>query len=260
MAVQDEIPGLGLRSERPRLNSAADLNQLKLSPTEGFVLSRVDGHSSYEDICKVSGLGREQTLEILRSLKHAKLILGSSESIVGRKRRPSTSRPVVESEARATAAAAPPHAESQPAGAKTSSSPASIASVPGEPENEWTRPKTGSGPKPGKGLGPLERLDDGSAVAAGELKDWPEADPLLKERIIRLHRRMRKLSAFELLGFSPKADAGAIRRAFTIASKELHPDRYFGQNLGSFKTKLAAIFARLTEAMQEIESGQKGKR
>jgi hypothetical protein len=97
-------------------------------------------------------------------------------------------------------------------------------------------------------------------VAPGELKDWPEADLLLKERIIRLHRRMKKLTAFELLGLPPKADGGALRRAFAIASKELHPDRYFGKNLGSFKAKLAAIFARLTEAMQEIEGEQKGKR
>jgi hypothetical protein len=44
-----------------------------------------------------------------------------------------------------------------------------------------------------------------------------------------------------------------------MASKELHPDRYFGKNLGSFKTKLAAIFSRMSEAVQEIEQGRKGK-
>ena len=52
----------------------------------------------------------------------------------------------------------------------------------------------------------------------------------------------------------------ALRRAFAVASKELHPDRYFAKNLGSFKPRLAAIFARLSEAMQEIEDEQKGKR
>ena len=54
------------------------------------------------------------------------------------------------------------------------------------------------------------------------------------------------------------ADSATVRRAFSTASKELHPDRYFGQNLGSFKARLAAIFARLTEAVQEIEQRRKG--
>jgi curved DNA-binding protein CbpA len=97
-------------------------------------------------------------------------------------------------------------------------------------------------------------------VTAGELRDWPEADPLLRERIVRLHRRIKKLSAFDLLGVPAEADSGTVRRAFTVASKELHPDRYFAKNLGSFKPRLAAIFARLSEAMQEIEDEQKGKR
>jgi hypothetical protein len=246
LAAQDEIPGLGPRTERPRINTAADLTKQKLSPTEGFVLSRVDGQLSYDDICRVSGLGRGQTLDILRGLKQSKLILGPSERMVGgvhKPQRSATPKPVVEAENKPT------------------SKPAEPAAAPRDaPEHERPRPEAQPASASARGLGPLERLDDGTSVAPSELKDWPEADPLLKERIIRLHRRMRKLTAFELLGLSPKDDEAAIRRAFTIASKELHPDRYFGQNLGSFKTRLAAIFARLAEAMQEIEGGQKGKR
>jgi len=40
----------------------------------------------------------------------------------------------------------------------------------------------------------------------------------------------------------------------------LHPDRYFGKNLGSFKAKLVAIFSRLSEAVQEIETSRKGEK
>lgn len=262
MAAQDEIPGLGARTERPRLNTAADWAQQKLSPTEGFVLSRVDGLSSYEDICKVSSLGREQTLEILRSLKQAKLILGPTERAVGARKplRPSTPQNGIAVENPKSPPVPPPQVDRKPSEPVPPPSAAPAAPAPTQPEKQEPPPKAAPAPASTRGPGPLERLDDGTLVAASELCDWPEADPLLKERIVRLHRRLKKLSPFELLGVDPKDDKGAIRRAFAIASKELHPDRYFGRNLGSFKTKLAAIFARLTEAMQEIEEGQKGKR
>lgn len=210
------------------------------------MLSRVDGQSSYDDICKVTGLGRDVTLEILRGLRQAKLILGPGESPVGggEAERPAKAKLSGDSKR----APVPP-----------------VACPPGDAAREplVTRGEAGVGgdcARSSQAPGPLERLDDGTHVSASELEEWPEADPLLKERIIRLHRRIKKLSAFELLGVAPQADKGTIRRAFTIASKELHPDRYFGKNLGSFKPKLAAIFARLTEAVQEIEDGQKGKR
>ena len=73
-----------------------------------------------------------------------------------------------------------------------------------------------------------------------------------KRRIVRLHRRLRKLAAHELLGVAEDADTATVKRAFTAASKELHPDRYFGKDLGNFREKLAKIFARMTEAVQEL--------
>ena len=249
MAAQDEIPGLGPRNERPRINNTVDLTKQKLSPTEGFVLSRVDGRLSYDDICKVSGMGREATREILRLLKQAKLILGPNERAVG-----GTPKPTRQAASKPTAAAAenepvPPSAEDD--------KPAPCASAePAASKLEGARSKARPGASSGT-PGPLQRLDDGTPVAESDLKDWPDADPLFKARIIRLHRRMRRLSPHDLLGVPANADAGVVRRAFALASKELHPDRYFGKNLGSFRPKLAAIFACLSEAAQEIETEQK---
>ena len=234
MTSKDEIVGLGLRTDRPHLNTSIDLAHQKLSPKEGFVLSRVDGRSSYDEICMVSGLGRDETLRILRELKQARLILGPGE-----------------------AAVAPPHK-----GARTGREPASEAAP--APAKSGVR---GAEPAPARAaektrripLGPLERLDDGSEVAPGDVVDWPDAPLQLKARIVRLHRRLRKLSAWDLLGVGKDADGATVKRAFAAASKELHPDRYFGKNLGSLKPKLVAIFSRLTEAVQEIEQIRKGK-
>ena len=54
--------------------------------------------------------------------------------------------------------------------------------------------------------------------------------------------------------YVPKdADKAAIKRAFAAASKELHPDRYYGKDLGPFRAKLAKIFTRVAEAAEELQ-------
>ena len=106
----------------------------------------------------------------------------------------------------------------------------------------------------------LERLDDGGAVDPSDLVDGSDLSVETKKRILRLHRRMRKLAPHELLGVAKDADGAAIKRAFGAASKELHPDRYFGKDLGRFREKLAKIFNRITEAMQELEKARKARK
>lgn len=238
MTSHDEIPGLGPRTGRPRPNTAIDLANQKLSPTEGFILSRVDGRMSYDEICMVSGLSRDETLRILRDLKQARLILGPGEVAVGASR----ASAAVPSRSPATARPAAAGAGSTDEARSQAAQPA--ASRAGEKDRRTP-------------VGPLERLDDGSPVAPGDLVEWPDAPSELKARIVRLHRRLRQLSAWDLLGVGKDADASTVRRAFGAASKELHPDRYFGKNLGSFRAKLGAIFARLSEAMQEVEKARK---
>ena len=238
MAAPDEIPGLGHRSGRPRPNTAIDWANQKLSPTEGFILSRVDGRLSYDEICMVSGLSRDETLRILRDLKQARLILGPGEVAVGASRASAAVPSRSQAAARPVAAGAGSTDEAQSKVAEPA------ASRAGEKDRRTP-------------VGPLERLDDGSPVAPGDLVEWPDAPSELKARIVRLHRRLRQLSAWDLLGVGKDADAATVRRAFGAASKELHPDRYFGKNLGSFRAKLGAIFARLSEAMQEVEKARK---
>jgi hypothetical protein len=259
VASKDEIVGLGLTTDRPHFNTTIDLSQQKLSPTEGFVLSRVDGRMSYDEICMMSGMGRDETLRILRDLKQARLILGPGEVALGSSRKGSHTghTPPVEVAA-GSRDSAPAHA--------TGIAPSRSAGKPSAPVAEAAKsrgkaaepaPSRAAEKAPRTPVGPLQRLDDGSEVAADDMADWPDAPEELKSRIIRLHRRLRHLSAWDLLGVEKDAPKSAIRRAFSVASKELHPDRYFGKNLGSFKAKLATIFNRLTEAVQEIERSRK---
>ncbi len=239
MATRDEISGLGAKSDKPRLNSDLDFTQLKLTPTEGFILSRIDGRASYDEVCRMSSLGREETLAILRKLKTEKLILGPGETAPPRRPQrslrstnpdfhPKTPPPVVVTDDMLRQA-------QERAGGKSGEAEIGQVSM-------------------------LERLDDGGPVDPSELVEGPDLSEETKKRLIRLHRRMRKLAPHELLGVAKDADSAAIKRAFGAASKELHPDRYFGKDLGKFREKLAKIFNRITEAVQELEKARKPKK
>ena len=261
---KDEIAGLGPRTDRPHLNATIDLSQHKLSPTEGFVLSRVDGRMSYDEICMVSGLGRDETLRILREFKQARLILGPGEVALGSSRKGTHTghAPAVEAAPRSQASAPAHAAGAEPARVQAAGRPAApVAAAVAKPRGKVAEPAPSRAAEKASctPIGPLQRLDDGSQVAAEDLVDWPDAPEELKARIIRLHRRLRQLSAWDLLGVEKDAANPTIKRAFGVASKELHPDRYFGKNLGSFKAKLAAIFSRVSEAVQEIERSRKDK-
>ncbi|MDX2022881.1 MAG: J domain-containing protein [Deltaproteobacteria bacterium] len=204
MSASDDIEGLGPKKTKPLLNPKADLRAVKLSPTEGFVMSRVDGHTSYAEICNVTGLGAAGTIEILRKLKQAGLIYNPGE----------------------TPRSPPP------------------AQAPASP-----KPKTPVPP----GQTVLARLDDGSAVDPADLIDGPDLEITLKTRLIRAARLLPKLAPHELLGVSPTADHKALKKAYFVASKELHPDRFYGKNLGMFRTLLERLFRAITDAYEQLD-------
>ncbi len=200
--LPQEVPDLGARSDRPRLNPTLDLTTLKLSTTEAFVLSRIDGGSTYEDICRLSGIDPQATIVILRRLKKDGII------VVG-----------------------------------DLLTKAKVAQVTGSP-------KAGGGPSM------LERLDDKTAVSPEELVTGPDMADEMKRRIIRLHRRMKELGLHAILGVPPDADRVTIRKAYYAASKDVHPDRYYGREIGVFKERLGEIFGRLTELFQASDKNK----
>lgn len=244
MAAGDELAGLGSKNDRPRLNTAIDLSALKLTPTEGFVLSRIDGQASYEEVCRMSSLGREETLAILRKLKHDAIILGPGET-------PKAAPAPAQKGHRPLRSPSPDHRPKTPPPVLVTDEMLRKAHEKSADKVDVKRPDAQS---------VLERLDDGKPVDPSELVEGKDLPDETKRRILRLHRRLRELSAHELLGVPTDADSATVKRAFGAASKELHPDRYFGKDLGSYRDKLAKIFSRITEAVQEIEKARKAKK
>jgi DnaJ-domain-containing protein 1 len=241
--ARDELSGLGVKGDKPRLNPSIDFTQLRLTTTEGFILSRIDGRASYDEVCRMSSLGREETLEILRKLKSERLILSPGEKA------PPPSPPP-----RRTRSMRSPSPDYHP---KT---PPPIVVTDEMLRQAHERSGGKSDQDQAATISVLERLDDGGAVDPSDLVEGSDLSVETKKRILRLHRRMRKLAPHELLGVAKDADGAAIKRAFGAASKELHPDRYFGKDLGPFREKLAKIFNRITEAMQELEKARKAKK
>jgi hypothetical protein len=214
VAESDDIPpdisGVGKKGDRPTLNPVANLNDVRLTPVEGFVMSRVDGQTSYEDICHMSGLSVAATLDILRKLRRERLILNPGEK-------------------------------------------------PEKPDPWKQSPVTGARPRPRLPMSAqasvslLEVHDDGSAVDQAEVDKGPGLDAETKTRILRLHRRLKTLKPHELLALSPGADPAMVKRAYFAASKELHPDRFYGKDIGPYRDKLSDIFAQLTRAFEQLK-------
>ncbi len=81
-----------------------------------------------------------------------------------------------------------------------------------------------------------------------ELDEQVEIDLELKTRILDLHSYLDDLDHYELLEVPRDADRKAIKSAYYGLASKFHTDRYFGKNLGSFKSRMEGIFSRATSA------------
>ena len=67
-----------------------------------------------------------------------------------------------------------------------------------------------------------------------------------------LEARGARVSHYELLGVPADADGAAVRRAYFEKSKKLHPDAWYGKELGEFRPLLSKWFQRLAGAYQAL--------
>ncbi len=81
-----------------------------------------------------------------------------------------------------------------------------------------------------------------------DLDESVDIDLDFKTCILELHTYLDDLDHFELLDVARDADRKAIKNAYYGLAAKFHTDRYFGKNLGSFKSKMEAIFGKITVA------------
>ncbi len=183
------FPDLGPDSLVPKLKPHA-FDVLKLSPEEGFVLSRIDGRVTVGEICLLVPFDPEVTATILTQLTR-----------VGAIEIPGNHIPEV-----------------MPSLPLEKSGPTVIAPPP--PSSPPAAPATGKGPN-------VEGLD----ITVEQAR-----------RIDQFFTALQDMDAFELLEIGRTTDKKEIKRAYFKLSKELHPDRYFGKNIGPYRERLSKIF------------------
>ena len=200
----------------PRATGNVDpkrMRALALSPVDGFVLSRVDGHTSASDLAEVIGLELEEVLGSLLKLEALGLVaLGAAPS-----------RPERHSQPQARPQAAPP-----PPPKKASRPP-----TPSVPPQVSPPPKAQPAPVPTGAFVPESDVD---------------IEPDHQKQIADVFARLQSLDHYALLGVERTADKKTIKRAYFEATGRFHPDRFFRKRLGSLKLKMETVFARMTEA------------
>jgi curved DNA-binding protein CbpA len=78
-----------------------------------------------------------------------------------------------------------------------------------------------------------------------------------KKQILNAFAVLNTLNYYELLGLHELVDKKQIKSAYYQVAPEFHPDKFFRKELGVFKAKIEAIFARLTEAHDTLTSKQR---
>jgi len=94
----------------------------------------------------------------------------------------------------------------------------------------------------------------GALAEAGDL----DADDRL--RILAMARLVYGRDPWALLGVPDGADAKALKRAYFKLSKEIHPDRFYGKQLGSFAERLTFVFEAVSRTYAQLTSPEKDRK
>jgi DnaJ-like protein len=113
--------------------------------------------------------------------------------------------------------------------------PATIPTLPPEPSRVEPLPER-------------EKRETPVAVAKGPNVEGLEITVDAARRIDAFFAALQQKDAFELLEIGRTTDKKEIKRAYFKLSKELHPDRYFGKNIGPYRERLSKIFQAIKVA------------
>jgi hypothetical protein len=212
--------GLGPATLVPKLGRPlAQLGALGLSANEGFVLSRVDGKTSIGNICQLVPFEPAVTARILLRLFE----LGAIEV-------PGATRPQPQPQA-------PPPSAPVQAAAKRRRDPTPTAPFK----------------LVGASRGPAGASPPAAPPPSGAIELSPEQMRRIDEFVGALGTR----DAFQLLDLDRNADERAVKRAYFKLSREFHPDRFFGKNLGEYKERLSRAFQAIKAAFELLSDAER---
>jgi serine/threonine protein kinase len=193
--------------------------RITLTPTDGFILSRVDGTLSAREVVSLIPLPPEDTERSLFGL----LCTGTVDYLPPA----SPSSPATRTSPRREAATAP---------GPPTPPPATPIPTPMPPRREAVTAPSPGPPTPPPASRPLPRV--------------PPED--LRQIILEAHESLRKKDHFEALGVSRTATETQIREAYAQFARLLHPDACRDPSLADIREKREAVFFRLSEAYETL--------
>jgi hypothetical protein len=259
-AVPAEIAGIGSTQQKLRVSPGFDPLKAAVGPQEYFVLSRIDGLQTLRDVLLTTGLPVDRAISIVQRLRAigALLIPGETAAPIAAgatpspEARPSPSRssgriPQIQSPATRPPAAAPDAAAPARPVAATASGP--IRRVISPPPAEPAEP------------GPEHDLSLPGATPAelAALREDVALDDRIRRRILAMARLSDGRDPWALLGVPAGAEPRQLKRAYFKLSKEIHPDRYYRQRLGSFTDRLPFVFEAMSRAYARLTSPDRSR-
>ncbi len=206
--------------------------KLTLSPTDGFVLSRVDGTTSAREIMQMIPLPAEETQKSLFGLLCAGIIEVKEEA-----RRLERGTP-------------PPPARNAP----PSPPPAFVPPPPRPPEPPPPPPP----PKPSAPEPPrIERPSAPPPAPPPAPMPPVRFDPAAEARrqeILEIHAGLKTKNHFDILGIPRASNETQVKEAYFRLAKRFHPDVHHDPSLGDLRDRLEAVFIRLGEAYETLRN------
>jgi tetratricopeptide (TPR) repeat protein len=198
----------------PRLR----VHPVALTPTDGFVLSRIDGTLSAREIVDLLPLPPEEVeRSLLGLLCTGAITLAPQERPVARRAPPPPRAAATPARSAATDG---PSAAPSPSPAAAPASPA----VAGPPDAV----PTPAPPTPAPGPQEVRRL------------------------ILEAYQSLGERDHFELLGVTPRATAPELRAAYALLARTLHPDACGDPALADLNEKRKVVFLRVCEAYETL--------
>lgn len=211
-----------------KLRASPSFDPLKanLGPQEYFLFSRFDGSATLREVLLESGLPIDRAIEIVVKLRGfgALMVPGETTAPV---RVQAPAIPVVPRTVMPTPSRSAPGAES-------------------------------SSPSPSGGGQVLDlALPDPSPEELRALSEQNVLSDQVRRKILAMARLLDQRDPYILLGVPHGADKQTLKRAYFKLSKEIHPDRFYGKQLGMFAERLSTVFEALSRAYEGLTNPTK---
>ena len=242
-------------SSRPVTVSTTPARGVVLTPSDFFVMSRLDGNTDLHTLAQMVGKPESEVAEVLVRLVAAELVAVHGVSLD-------------EAKAVLNAAPAPPVSAVSPRGA---------SSAPGGFQRTKTPTETSGMYSIASGEPARRAKDKGHGISVALIPSgWPVPyeqfafDPVAlesgdaltveqKQVVMYVHYHLRRITYYQLFDVPSDARRTEIKSAYFQLSKAFHPDRWFRKDVGRHGDTIEEVFKWINRAYAVLSSPKKRK-